>query len=222
MTEFEHDFSEEARPLPAGKDISGEGADLRTLSIDLNNLFSGEVWETGSFNLRGIETSSLGKLLDALPIPALLVDKYHCVVYSNNQWTKLDGDVPRACGMSFMDLIACSDDSERAQKILAQAAGALEQAFQTRKRAKVEAILQTGGGKKWSRLHLQSVRIASRRYLLTLIEDITVERTRERLGRMEEQRLRRLCRELQQEVGALKAQLGETNRGEISLKAGAL
>lgn len=207
MEDFDHDFAEPIQSAGRISEVSGDSADTRTQTIDLNSLFTGEVWETGSFNLRGMESSSLGKLLDALPIPALLVDNSHCIMYCNHSWTILDGDAPRACGGKFMDLIALSEDAERANKMLARAAEVLEKAFKTRRQAKLEAILRTGRGKKWTRIHLRAVRIASRRYLLALIEDITAERTRERLGHMEEQRLRDRCRRLQEEVRDLKAQI---------------
>lgn len=211
MEDFDHDYAEPLELAKRVAEVGGDSADTRTLSIDLNNLFTGEAWETGSFNLRGMESSSLGKLLDALPIPALLVDNTHHIVYCNHSWTTLDGDAPPACGSLFTDLIARSEDAEKATKMLARAAEVLEQAFETRRQAKLEAILRTGSGKKWVRIHLRTVRIASRRYLLALTEDITAERTRERLGHIEEQRLRDRCRRLQEEVRDLKAQIEEAD-----------
>jgi hypothetical protein len=209
---MEHVTGQEAaskRPQGLVNGFSREGADVRTLSIDLNNLFSSQPWETGSFNLKGVESTSLGKLLDALPIPALLLDESHCLVYRNNSWSNIAEDAPPAYGESFTDMIACSNDTEKTRKVFEKATDVLAKAFRDRKPAKLEVILKKGGGKKWARLHLRSVRIASRRYLLALIEDVTVERTRERLGRIEEQRLRRLCRDLQEEVRALRAKVRE-------------
>ena len=52
-----------------------------TQTIDLGNLFTKDVTSSGSFDVRGdIWASTFGKLLQSLPIPALLVDRHHKVI----------------------------------------------------------------------------------------------------------------------------------------------
>jgi PAS domain-containing protein len=210
-------------PNTAGvMNYSDEKAAVGTLSIDLNDLLGDAAGETGSFNLRRVETGALGALLDALPLPAFLVDERHCVVFSNNYWRKHCGLPNRVCHTPFTDLIACSGQPEAAENVPAQASAALEKAFLTRKPVKLETIVRIGAGRKWARLHLRAVRIEKRRCLLIVMEDITAERSRQRLGRIEEQRLRRLYRELQAEARNLQAQLDDVFTTEIRIESEAM
>ena len=65
----------------ADKDSS---AAFETETIDLNTVFAADLTVTGSFDMRGAEAGSLGKLLNALPIPALLISTANQVVYTNS------------------------------------------------------------------------------------------------------------------------------------------
>ena len=62
-----------------------------TESIDLNNIFGEGLTTSGSFNAEGIKSTSFCKLLRAIPIPALLVDKSHTIIFCNDACARITG-----------------------------------------------------------------------------------------------------------------------------------
>lgn len=191
--------------------LSGQCGEMGTQTIDLNDLFSGEsVAETGTFDLRSIESTSLGKLLDALPMPACLIDQWYCVVFSNQAWRKnISAPDPADYG-SFLDLLPRPAEEEKAKNLELKAEQLLDKAFETRKPQQAEAIFELKQRRMWSRLHLRAVRILSQRHLLCLIEDITAERTRQRLAQREVNLLRKSLKALEKRVQDLTGQVGKT------------
>jgi hypothetical protein len=57
--------------------------DEPTESIDIFTLFSRDITSTGSFDLGGVEQTSLGKLLRSLPMQAFLIDENSTIIFSN-------------------------------------------------------------------------------------------------------------------------------------------
>jgi hypothetical protein len=57
-----------------------------TQTIDLGPFLTQDLYSTGSFDLSAMEGTSVGKLLDALPIPALLIDERHDIGFANQPW----------------------------------------------------------------------------------------------------------------------------------------
>jgi PAS domain-containing protein len=159
-----------------------------TQTIDVNGLFDEDVYSTGSYDLRSIESSSFGKLLDAVPLPIIVVDQDHHVVFSNQACDEsgIDGSLP---GRTFEQLIPTPSDAGRARELTNKAVVVLEKAFATRRPHTTEAILQLGRQRRWYRLHLRSVRFASQRHMLVVMEDLTAERTFRVVSRREEERL---------------------------------
>ncbi len=71
-------------PRPLG--IGG----LATQSIDLADLLTRDVSSSGSFDIRGgIWATTFGKLMQALPIPAVLVDQSFKMVAANQAWGRM-------------------------------------------------------------------------------------------------------------------------------------
>lgn len=174
---------------PAVPGLSG-GADLSTMTIDLNGLFAEDVHSTGTFDLRSIGSTSLGMLMDAMPMPAMLIDRSFFVVFVNHACAKLSNHWNAMQGRPFADLIPQPKDADRAQKLANKTLILLEGAFKTRRPQTSEAILHFDGKKAWCRLHLRSVRIQSQRYLFLIVEDLTVERTQQHVSAREEKRMR--------------------------------
>jgi PAS domain-containing protein len=203
----------------SGKGISiprlTETGDVSTQTIDLSNLFSGDVHETASFDLRAIESSSLGNLLNALPMPAFVIDSYYCVAFANQACRKITHDADQIRGLRFADLLPYPSDQGKAQALVDKAQALLERAFQTRKPQRAEAILEMAGNKLWCRLHIRSVRLTAERYLLVLIEDVTNERAEQRIRQREEQRLRKAY----EDMGTLlKKRTAELHESDARLK----
>ncbi len=166
------------------------GPGLATMTIDLNGLFTDDVHSTGTFDLRSLGSTSLGMLMDAMPMPALLVDRSFFVVFVNQACGKLSPQWNAMQGRPFADLVPQPKDVDRAQKLANKTLVLLEGAFNTRKPQTSEAILQFDEKKAWCRIHLRSVRIQSQRYLFLIVEDLTVERTQQRVSAREEKRMR--------------------------------
>jgi hypothetical protein len=53
---------------------------LGTQTIDLDSVFTRDVTTSGSFDFRKIKNVTFGKLLEAMPIPTLLIDGGHSIV----------------------------------------------------------------------------------------------------------------------------------------------
>jgi PAS domain-containing protein len=163
--------------------------DVSTETIDVNGLLTTDMGTTGSYDLRSFESTSFGKLFDAIPLPVLVVDQWHYVVFANQACDKSNDD-DSIIGRTFEDLVPTPPDAERAHELTHKAVLVLENAFDTRKPLTTEAILQLGKRRRWYRLHLRSVRLASQRHVLVVMEDLTSERTHQRISRREEQQLR--------------------------------
>jgi len=196
-----------------------ETGGVSTQTIDLSNLFTADVHETASFDLRAIESTSLGNLLNSLPMPAFVIDSYYCVAFANQACSKINQDAAQIRGLRFADLLPYPNDATKAQALVHKAQALLERAFQTRKPQRAEAILEIAGNKLWCRLHIRSVRLTTERYLLVLLEDVTHERTEQRLRQREELQLRKSCDQLET---ALQQRTADLQESEAKLKEEAL
>ncbi len=66
-----------------------EDVDL-TETIDVTSLFSKELSDTGSFDIRGdIWKTTFGQVLQALPIPAFLIDQDCNLLFANQACSKI-------------------------------------------------------------------------------------------------------------------------------------
>src|SRR5208283_1887358 len=70
-----------------------------TETIDLATLFTANISATGSFDIGSeIWTTTFGQLLQALPIPALLIDASCCVLQANQACTKISSAYQKILG----------------------------------------------------------------------------------------------------------------------------
>lgn len=166
--------------------------DVSTQTIDLDSLFTADVHSTGTFDFSGIESTSFGKLLNAIPIPAMLLDQWYTIVFVNSSCGRIGTKGARTVGSCLTDLLSVPRTPSGAEKVCDRALSLLERTFSTRKPQVAEAILEIGQVKLWARLHLRSVRMATQRYVLLLIEDVTSEKMQSRLSQREEQRIRKI------------------------------
>jgi hypothetical protein len=196
-----------------------ESSDLSTQTIDLNSLFSEDAYSTGTFDLRSIESSSLGMLLDALPMPACLIDQWYTVVFSNQTWRRIMPDLGADHYPSFFDFLRRPVQLDKAKRLVAKAEKLLYKAFETRKPQQAEAIFNLEQRRMWCRLHLRAVRIRSQRHLLVLVEDITTERAQQRLAQREVDCLRKSLSELELRVRELTGRIGDAD--EVGVRGSA-
>ena len=215
LTHISKPYSVGSMALPL---VNGNG-DVATQTIDLNSLFSADVHSTGLFDLSGIESTSLGKLLNVLPIPAMLVDSWYSVVFANQACAKFGTGYKSAEAHSFTDLFSPPRDPARAKVVRERALALLERAFSRRKPEVAEAILEFDEVKLWARIHLRSVMLASQRYVLVLIEDMTTEKTQSKLNEKEERRLREVQDKMAGEAHDLRRKLQQAEEQLRKMKA---
>ncbi len=97
-----------------------------TETIHLNNLLTEDLTPSGSFQLGKIPATTFGKLLEALPMPAFLIDLSYCVAFANEACRKISADYEGTEGTSFSSLFPEPSASKKVGAIL-------EEVFSTRK-----------------------------------------------------------------------------------------
>lgn len=160
--EFDDDDTTTGRPGMAASD-GGMPSDI----IDLNSIFNKELTTSGSFNAVGIKYKSLCKLLHAVPIPALLVDKGHTIAFQNNACERITSE--ELTGRKFSSIFAFESRSR-------EVAATLDDIFLERKAKVSEEELSIDGKSLWGRIYLRPIRLAKARSILVIIEDLTLER----------------------------------------------
>ncbi len=195
--------SEDPEPVPDR--LQGNG--LTTQTIDLSSLFDPDVDSSGTFDLGSVGSTSFGRLLDSLPVPAILIDPSNRVVFSNQGCTRLTSDYQDLFGVSFLDLVPRPSDRERAQVLANKTLSLLDRVFRTRKPLTAEAILEIHRRRIWTRLHLRAVKISSSRYVLVLIEDVTEEKKQLALNKRRDKESHELQRDLETLVEVANSEL---------------
>ncbi len=183
-----------------------ENSNSATQTIDLSNLFSSGVYSSGTFDL-SVASTSFGRLLDALPVPAILIDESNRVIFSNHGCAKLTSDYHDMFGVSFLDFVPRPSDLERAQALADKTLALLARVFKTRKPLTAEVILEIHRKRIWARLHLRAVRIASERYVLVIIDDVTHEKKQLELNRRRDKESEELRRDLEALVDKANSEL---------------
>ena len=73
-----------------GKSVAGSLGENYTQTIDLTPLFTKDLTSTGSFDISsGMWRTTFGKVLQALPIPVLLIDTSYRIIMANQAWGRI-------------------------------------------------------------------------------------------------------------------------------------
>ncbi|MEW6350800.1 MAG: PAS domain-containing protein [Thermodesulfobacteriota bacterium] len=191
-----------------------------TETIDLAGLLAEDALSSGTLDLSSVGATSFGRLLDALPIPAILIDQRHTVGFVNQSCGKISPDYLELRGIPFLDLVPRPADQERAQALAEKTVSLLERVFLTRKPQVAEAILEIRKTRVWARLHLRTVGIGFERYVLLLIEDMTHEKRQLELSRRQERESSKLHDDLQRRVQSINEELSRAT-AQLSLETDA-
>jgi PAS domain-containing protein len=140
-----------------------------TETIELNNLLANDLAPSGSFQLGRIPATTFGRLLEALPIPAFLIDLSYCVAFANEAFRKISADYEETEGRAFCSFFAEPSTPKKVQAML-------EEVFSTRRSQVVEATLKIGSREICARISFRSLRMGNARLILVLVEDLTSER----------------------------------------------
>ncbi len=147
-----------------------EGDDFFARTMELRGWSPSDVSSTGSFDIGIMAVPAFGKLLDAIPIPALVVDFDYSVVFANRACGAISENYKVLHGIPFPSLVPKPRNAEQAKAIL-------KNVFATRRSVVAEGILEMDARKIWGRLFFQSIRMGAGRYVLIMIEDLTSEKT---------------------------------------------
>jgi len=182
-----------------------EADQLSTQTIDLGSLLTKDVTTSGSFDVSSeIWATTFGKLMQALPIPVLLVDKSYRAVIANQAFARVPRTVPEIQGAPFHNFFPNPTVADEMQSVL-------EAVFTTRKPQVVETIVGHRKEKIWCRMTFRSIRMGGDRFTLIVIEDLTAEKRALILKQKQEESLRRHHDEMEKQVKDRTIELSNAN-----------
>jgi PAS domain S-box-containing protein len=171
--------------------------DTESISVDLDSLFSEEVSPSGSFYVKDFHSTLFGRLLQALPIPALLIDKTYSIFFANQACGRISQSYEKTVGKSFSTLFPYPETAAEMQH-------AAEDVFSTRKPQLRQALLKIEENRTWGRINFRAVRTAQNRFILLLIEDLSVEKRQILLSQKYQNELKKEIAERKQAEDALR------------------
>ena len=169
------------------------GEDLIPDTIDLTGLFANDVTSSGSFDFGGLSATWLGKLLDALPIPALLLDHSGYITFANYCFGKIGPAYGQMQGSPFSELFLEAFSAKEALSVL-------EGVFSTRKGGFSEAVIKIDNVGIWGRMHFRSVRMGQDRWVFLLIEDLSPEKKQPSMNQLQQEEVLKARNELEGHV----------------------
>ena len=191
------------------------GLHAATETIDLQDMVRELDTECEGADNLGVQSTSFGKLLDALPLPALMVDREHNLIFVNQTCEKISPDFKQVEGRPFSSLFPDAVAADQVQTLA-------ETVFSIRQTQILEAVVTISDRPIWGRVHIRSLRWGSDPWLLILIEDLTLEKKQLALQRKLGQELRRRVEErtadLERINDRLQEEIGERTRAEEELR----
>lgn len=142
---------------------------IRKEKVAVEDVPMSQLTESGSFDLRGFQVSSVGRLLDALPLIALLVGSDHRIVFANELSSRFAGENQPIIGNHFTSLFPRIPEAARAEELM-------KTVFQGRKLRLGEGAVELGATRMWGRMNFRPIRIGSKRFVLVLVEDLSLEK----------------------------------------------
>ncbi|MFC1833355.1 response regulator [Thermodesulfobacteriota bacterium] len=179
-----------------------DGGLYATETIDLDSLLPELDRLAAKPEPTGVRESSFGKLMEALPIPSLLIDSSRQIVFVNQACEKISPEYDRIQGGPFSSLFPDPKAASQAQSLV-------EKVFATRKTQIIEGVLKIDKKRIWGRAHLRSLRLGRDGLILTLIEDLTLEKTQLRLQKKLRKELQKRVNERTEELKAINERLQE-------------
>ncbi|MBI5250230.1 MAG: diguanylate cyclase [Desulfomonile tiedjei] len=178
--------------------IASQTIDLRALSLENLN-------EQESPELREYDKTPLGKLLNSLPMPAMLLATTGIILFANEGCSRISSDKDKLKGETFSRLFSGSNRSEKALDLF-------QRVLSERQSQVGHTHLGLDTHKIFGRIHFRSVRAWNERLILFVIEDLTAEKKQILLAQKHHELARQARDELELRVQQRTAELMETNK----------
>ncbi|MEW6110755.1 MAG: ATP-binding protein [Thermodesulfobacteriota bacterium] len=140
-----------------------------TETIDLNDLFRPTMSDSGSFDVGTARYGAFCRLLQAIPVPVLLIDRSFHVRFTNRAVETLGRNSSSLIGSSFSSLFPGAAMARKGMSLV-------KFVFTRRKPQTAQGMLTICGTSIWGRMHLRSIRIGPSKFVLVLIENLTAEK----------------------------------------------
>lgn len=183
---------------------------------DTTRLTEKELKLTDSIDLRGlvaeidtledeslptaIGESSFGRLIEALPIPGLLLDHEGVITFVNMSCRKICRNPDGLSDEHIASLFPSPKNADQCRALV-------RRVVQTRQTQVIEGLLYIQGAQIWARTHLRPVRLARQLVVLVLVEDLTLEMKRLRAQRKIRRDMELLVEERTRDLKAVNEQL---------------
>ncbi|MBI5252630.1 MAG: PAS domain-containing protein [Desulfomonile tiedjei] len=154
--------------IPDGRQVA-ELLNVTAGNSEFDQLFTSDVTSSGSFDLRQAGNDYFSRLLEALPIPAMLVHPSQRILFANKASLLLENDLSFFVGIAFSSFFTSPDEGETARH-------SLDKVFEDRKTRSFEGSMEFSGKRLWCRAHLRSVRFRKERLVLAILQDLTAEK----------------------------------------------
>lgn len=175
-----------------------------TESIQVAAAVSDSMTSSGSYRVTQFQVASFHSLLNALPIPAILVDQTYSIIFANEASEKINIDSRKMRGGPFFSMFPDHREGLAVQAVI-------DRVFSERKRHVCDTCLQVKGRRMWGRMHFRSLRFGTARLVLVLMEDRTAEKRRMFLTEKHGEILRNARDQLEKSVERRTAELAATN-----------
>jgi PAS domain S-box-containing protein len=178
--------------------------DPSTETINLSSLVKRQETGTGSYSFDQLRPNPIAKLLDALPMPALLVDEKHSVTFANTACRTMGLNFDETGVIEFERLFPDPNNSAQAQSLL-------QHVILHRRQQTWEATVGMDTRRIWGRMHFRSLRYEDKRLILVLVENLTLEKKQQILNQRHQEELRKAHAELEIHVAERTAELVRMN-----------
>ncbi len=185
-----------------------------TQSIDLQGLVAELDTLGAELRTDDLERTPFGKLMEAVPIPIVLLDGDRRITFLNQAVGKISQEYDSLRGKEFASLFPNATIGNRVDSLI-------KIVYFNRQIQVVEAVVQIGNSRIWGRVHLQPLRWGSETYALALIENLTLEKKQlslqKKLREELEKRVEERTRDLEKMNERLQQEIAERKRAESEL-----
>lgn len=147
-----------------GKEVSTGQVPLRTrLYSDTSLLQHADPTSSDSTNMTELQATALGKLLDVMPIPALLIDRSFRIVFANSSCKHMGIHGQELHGRSLSTLFSYEPAIAKVKRVI-------EKVFRTGKSCVIDTTLQIADQKIACRLYFQLTALGANKWIALLVE----------------------------------------------------